>query len=86
MSCASTNHVRTLFTPVRSEADSRERCNSADVRPFLFKCWSLTSYLCPLWQRFGRMRGRRPYLTIPPILAIFLCISAMTSSSLAISW
>jgi hypothetical protein len=30
--------------------------------------------------------GRRPYRAIPPLPAIFLCISAMVSSSLAISW
>jgi hypothetical protein len=49
------NCVSTVFTLVRSEADSRERCNSADVHTFLFQCWRLASCLGPLWQRCGRM-------------------------------
>jgi hypothetical protein len=50
--------IRTLFTLVRSEADSREQGNSADVHTFLFKCWSLASRLGPLWPHFGRMHPR----------------------------
>jgi hypothetical protein len=38
-----------LLTPVRSEADSREWCNSADVNIFFPKRWELVSCLSPSW-------------------------------------
>jgi len=46
------NRVRTLFTLVRSKADSWERCNSADVKAFVLKRWKLASCLCPPWRLF----------------------------------
>ena len=36
-----TNDEATLFTLVRSEADSRERCNSADVHTFFLSVGAL---------------------------------------------
>jgi hypothetical protein len=45
----------TLFTLVRSEADSRERCYSADVKAFVLQCWRLASCLCPPWWLFERV-------------------------------
>jgi hypothetical protein len=47
--------VRTLFTLVRSEADSRDRGHSADVKAFVLKRWKLAFCLCPPWWLFKRV-------------------------------
>jgi hypothetical protein len=48
------NRAKITFASVRSEADSREWCNSADVRTFLLKRWELVSCLEPLRWLFKR--------------------------------
>jgi hypothetical protein len=47
-----TNRVIVLFMLVRSEADSRDRCNSSDVKASVLKRWKLASCLCPPWWLF----------------------------------